>query len=268
MELARDLHADILPKKDLTRMACTHLDCHTFRGANALLDTSSFVSFNPHCSPGNLVIAGARAVKQSIGSQVACKLSLEHFVEGILDYFSGNFSDEDFVEAEPSLRALEAAFKRANKSVYSFGHSLAAGGRMAAAFIGLVLEEETIASGRVGNGSAYLYRAGELFPFFDSADEATQEHQEGYLGTQSLVSVELASVAIEPGDVLYVFSQELSESEEAELISLSQDMDFNSPGNPISEICRFLFDSPDDVAFATLTRVGPETIYLDNVVGG
>ncbi|MCB0334190.1 MAG: hypothetical protein KDD55_11860, partial [Bdellovibrionales bacterium] len=234
MELARDIqYTDILPSKDVAPMSCTHLDSFTYRGANALVDTSSYVSFNPHGKAGNLVFAGARAVKQSIGSQVACKLSLEHFIEGILDYFGGGFSEEDFTEEEPSLRALEAAFKRANKSVYSFGHSLAAGGRMAAAFIGLVLEDDMIASGRVGNGSAYLYRAGELFPFFDSTGQEEGAHQEGYLGTQSLVSVELASVATEPHDVLYVFSQELSEKEENDLISLSQEMDFTTAENPI-----------------------------------
>ena len=62
--------------------------------------------------------------------------------------------------------------KNANESVYSFGHKLAAGGRMASSLLGIVIEENTIAAGRVGAGSAYLYREGDLFSFFESSADS------------------------------------------------------------------------------------------------
>lgn len=267
MEAAHDFGWSVGIVPEAREMTFTHLQCHTFRGAKASLDTSSFVALNPQISAGSLVLAGAAAVKQSIGSQVACKLSIEHFVEGILDHCGESGDLEDVAETEPSLQALEAAFKRANRSVYSFGHSLAAGGRMAASFLGLVLQEELIAAGRVGSGSAYLYRAGELFPFFEDNSDLQADSDDGYLGTQSMVSVELASVSVEGDDMIFVFSQSLSPKEEAELTALIGDTPFEGASNPMAEISQFLFSNPDDVAFAHVTKIGPEAIYLRQVVG-
>lgn len=65
-----------------------------------------------------------------------------------------------------SLELLEKAFKAADDSVYQFGHKLAAGGRLSTSLIGLVIEKNLIAAGRVGHGNAYLCREGEVFPFF------------------------------------------------------------------------------------------------------
>lgn len=216
------------------------------------------------------MLAGARAVRESIGSQVACRLSVEHFVEGILDFYvpkagaeSAPVAADESQHSERSLQALEAAFRKANKSVYSFGHSLSAGGRMAASFLALVLDEDFIAAGRVGGGGAYLYRGGELFPFFESPSENASPE---FLGTQSLVSVELASVPIEARDLFLVFSEQLSAQEESKLTELLSDIDYQTSINPALEVSQFLFDSPQDVAFALSARVGDEVIYLDDVV--
>lgn len=244
-------------------MAITHIDCYQYRGQNANLDTSAFVAFNPDSSPGSVVLAGARAVRQSIGSQVACRLSIEHFTEGILEHYEQHHAlDFDAPEEESSsLKALESAFKKANKSVYTFSHSLAAGGRLAAAFIGLVLQNDFIAAGRVAGGGAYLLRQGELFPFFESQASSTRGATE-FLGSQSMVSVELASVGVEADDILFVFSNELSHSEETELISLMRDIDFSTSLNPALELSQFLFQDPKELAFTLFLKLGPQGIFL------
>lgn len=240
-------------------MAVTRMDCHFFRGAQTSLDTSAYVALNPNMQPGTVVMAGAKAVRKSIGSQVACRLSLEHFTEGILEHFETHAVNQSNTDA--SLKALESAFRRANKSVYSFGHSLAAGGRMAAAFIGLVLRDNLIAAGRVAGGGAYLLRGSEVFPFFEQISDNV-DYSDDYLGAQSMVSVELASVPIEEGDMLTVFSDELSEEYMQELGSIVADIDLNTSLNPANEIAQFLFKKPKELAFAYTLKLGPNGIFL------
>ncbi len=243
-------------------MTITHIDCYQYRGQNANLDTSSYVTFNPDATPGSVVLAGARAVRQSIGSQVACRLSIEHFTEGILEHYADKQAQAPTSSREDSsLKALESAFKRANKSVYTFSHSLAAGGRLAAAFIGLVLQDDFIAAGRVAGGGAYLLRQGELFPFFETNFDSDRSATE-FLGSQSMVSVELASVGIEPEDILLVFSEELSPAEQTELLSLMNDIDFRTSLNPALELSQFLFQDPKQLAFSILLKLGPQGIFL------
>lgn len=251
-------------------MALTRIDYHFFRGRAASLDTSSCVALNPSKTPGSLVLAGSSAVKDSLSSQVACKLALEHFVDGVLEYFDRKNAPSGAEQAkngaagwveEVSLDVLEAAFKNANSSVYNFAHKLAAGGKMASSLIGLVVQDRVIAAGRVGVGSAYLHREGELYPFF----EATTQPRNGdayatFIGANSIVAVELASVPVEPGDVLYVFSTFLDPIREKAFAALiAQD---SNTGNPCENMVMKLFDETEGLAFAMRACIGPEAIYL------
>ncbi len=239
----------------------TKVDCSSFRGGSASEDASSYVCFNPEKRAGSLVVAGAKAVKQSIGSQVACRLALEHFSEAVFEYYDTISPSEGDEEKEESLRALESAFRTANRSVYSFGHSLAAGGRMAAAFIALVLKDSFVASGRVAGGSVYLFRDSELFPFFEPT---LKEHaQEEYLGAQSMVSVELASVPLSGDDQVFIFSELLTDEQERILARLaSEEQRWEGVENPAERVSRLLFSSPDAVDFTLWFRFGPKSIYL------
>ena len=118
-------------------MGLTRLGCHRFRGEKAAHDVSSFVALNPLAHPSCLVFAGSSAARESLGSQVAYKLAIDYFVSGIQTYFadqSGAAKGEEKV-----VKALEEAFRAANSSVYSFGHKLSAGGRMAASLLGVVI---------------------------------------------------------------------------------------------------------------------------------
>lgn len=246
-------------------MSFTHVDCHLFRGQGASSDTSSFVTFNPSRTPGSLVAACSSAAKESLGSQVACKLALEHFSEAVLHYFdegSGSARDEEI-----SVQVLEVAFRNANNSVYQFGHKLAAGGRMAASLVGLVLEESTIAAGRVGSGSAYLYRTGSVFPFFDVEGQSEAHAGEGSLiGTNSLVSVELASVSVEAGDVVLLFSERLDPYAEEQLGMLLSNPEVLESRSPSAALARNLFVQPERVAFVMCAHIGPDTIFLSHPV--
>lgn len=248
-------------------MSLTKIDCFLHRGRGADLDTSSYVALNPCQKPGSLVLAGASAARGNIGGQVACRLSLEHFVDGVFQYFlehvnsNGNGTASTADSVEPSVEILESAFKRANSSVYNFGHQLAAGGRMAASLIGLVIERDIIAAGKVGTGHACLYRADEIFPFFDLADDAAATGKEGYVGENSLVSVELASVPSCEQDLVLLFSASLA-AEQLQRMKLVLTELSSEPFVSCNEIGQRLIPIVDDMAFFSVARIGPETIYL------
>lgn len=255
-------------------MGLTRLDCSFFRGGETSLQTSSYMALNPSRTPGSLVFAGAAAVKDSVSSQVACRLALDHYVSGVLEFFERlgaqksktEGSEEQHEKLDTSLNALEAAFKNANTSVYNFGHKLAAGGRMAASLLGLVIQGTVIAAGRVGVGSAYLYRQGELFPFFENSDaQKNPESLQTFVGANSVVSVELASVPLEPSDLIVVFSSFLDAALEKNLTSLLSEVPMST-----TQACDFvakrLFEEPQHLAFGMTARLGPECIYLCEVV--
>lgn len=243
-------------------MALTRLDFHIFRGQEASLVTSSFAALNPTQRAGSLVVAGSTAASTSIGSQVACRLSLEHFVDGVLSFFDKANSNGS-PSSEISLAVLEAAFKNSNSSVYSFGHKLAAGGRMSASLVGLVVHDNVLAAGRVGSGGAYLVRRGQLFPFFEpGAQNQASPASMSYLGAQSLVSVELASIPAEESDYIFLTSESLSSESEGLLCKQLSTPEMQQSLNPCTKLCDQLFENPSKVPFAMLMKTGPNTIYL------
>lgn len=242
-------------------MAITHFECDFFRPTDLTLEFSSYNAFNPSAQPGSMVIASASAVKDGIGSQVACKLSLEQFAEGVLQFFTA----EDYDGKEVSLEALESAFRLANNSVYRFGHKLAAGGKMAASLIGLVIQDEIVAAGRVGAWSAYLYRSGQLFPFFEDQETARSKKEvDGYVGVNSLISVELASVPIQAEDILVIISGIMSSREEKELTNILSKLNPNVD-RACESLIADLYPKGPFPAFTMMTFVGPEAVYLNEV---
>lgn len=248
----------------------TKIDLFFYRAGRSAAEEAAYVAFNPSLTPGSLVAATSVTSRESISNQVAAKMALERFVEGVLDFFASGAADsKSRTEDERSLQVLEAAFKKANASVYQFGHKLAAGGRMSASLLGLVIEERCVAAGRAGRASAYLSRGASLFPFFDQPrDVGMNEHQarEQLVGAHSMVAVELASVPVEPNDVIVAFAEPLTEGEELRLRDLVQSVDMGS-ANPAEALVRGLFGREREVTFALLAVVGPAAIYLDRAIG-
>ena len=248
-------------------MSLTRVDCQFFRGESSAAETSSYVALNAGMTPGSLVVAGAWAVREGIGSQVASKLALEHFVEGVLRYFESGKKyvalEGEEPPAEVSLQVLETAFRSANAAVFEFGTKLAAGGRMSASLIGFVIEDNSLAAARAGGGSAYLFRAGEVFPFFEESEKKTDDPTLGhFVGAQTTVSVELAAVPMQEADTVFVFPWTLDAAHEAQLKEFAGHIDFTQPVS-CELISRKLFaEGGKDLPFAISARLGPEAIYL------
>jgi hypothetical protein len=208
-----------------------------------------------------VLIAASGIVRDGLGSQVAVKLALEHFTQGAIEFLAQN-ATAVLPPDQLALEVIENSFRRANTAVYSFGHKLAAGGRMAAALQGLVIANRCIAAGRVGPGSAYLLRGQEIFPFFAISDEERQVpiQPERCVGAQSLVSVELASVELEPGDLIVMVGRFLNFQEEL-LLQDSAELLRQSAGNLIP-ILEDLFGPGWFGDYAGVVRVGEAAIYL------
>jgi hypothetical protein len=263
-------------------MGLTRLDCHLFRGEKAAHDVSSYVALNPNAEPSRLVFAGSSAARESLGSQVAYKLAVDYFVSGIQSYYESKareFKGEDRV-----VKALEEAFRSANSSVYSFGHKLSAGGRMAASLLGVVIEDGRIATGRVGFGSVYLFRKNQLYPFFEAPegesekvgdasefpdDMATRRY--AFVGSHSLVDVELASVELQGEDIVCAFSRPLTSLNETLLFEGLEAL--RAEGFPLERIpeaaarlCGDVFTEPETLSYAMIAAVGPEALYCARAV--
>ncbi len=249
-------------------MSITRIDCHFINSSTFLEGSSSFVTLNPLIEPGTVVAAGSSVSSHNIGSQVACRLAIQHFTEGVLDVFDASQSWPDEERRSLALDVLERSFKRANSSIYSFGHKLAAGGRLATSLIGLVISQGMVATARAGSGSAFLLRDGEFHPFFER--EGTQNLPTGHtaassqVGANSLVTVELASIAMMERDYVLLFSNTPTELELKRMTVIASGLD--SEPNPAEVLVRRVFNEERIPNFAFLIKIGPESIYLRHVV--
>ena len=272
-------------------MALTRLDCDIYRGRKAASDASAYVALNPLSRPAQMVFAGATAVIQGVGSQVAYKLALDYFVKGILGSYDGDTdkqsaggSGQAELDDESVSRALEDAFRLANSSIYGFGHKLAAGGRMAASLLGIAVEGAKFAAARVGQGSVYLFRANQLFPLFgaEGVDRAVvgdvpefcpelASQRGGFLGSHSIVDVEVASVTLQPGDTVTAFSRPLTTLNETllfqhlEVVS-SEGFPEMQPHYQAEQLCIDVFTEPDSLSFACMVCLGPEVIFCSKAL--
>lgn len=247
-------------------MALTRIDCQIFRGSDCTPERSLYAVINPTREPGSLVAAGSIAARENLGGQVACRLSLEHFVESILAASPPTSVPGDSRSAEDRcVDIVESAFRSANSSVYEFGHKLAAGGRMAASLVGFYVRDGLIAAGRAGGVSAYLIRNGEVCPFF--GEGSAGEKGTGFVGENSVVTVELSSIELRAHDLIIALPSVLGEEQRAILTGYAL-RPHSEDSRPLAPLIESLYLNTRQVAFALQAQVGPEVIYLNRVASG
>jgi hypothetical protein len=279
-------------------LVVSKLDSFFYRGGRAAREVSAYSAITPIASGGkaalqsvgSAVFVGAAAAREGLGSQVAHRLALDYFLKGVIeasdDLASLRAAEED---GDVAVGLLHHAFRIANTSVYSFGHKLAAGGRLCASLLGVVVSEGRIAAGRTGIGSVYLFRKGTLLPFFESLGdgEAIGDASEvpdpalmrrlSYIGANSVVDVEVASVEGQPGDIVCAFSRPLTQLNETLLVEALEAFEFDKlfdPKGPQSQrrmdvaslLCKEIFTEPDTLSYAALVRLGPAAIFCSRLV--
>lgn len=224
-----------------------------FRGHSVSLDRSEYCLWNPWVSPGDFSFCFSASTRESIGSQVASRLAMQHFFQGVSEA-AGNVSAD--VSAK---QVIQSGFSQANNSVYTFGHSMAAGGMVSAALLGFCVREGGAAAGRVGAGQVYLLRNGEMVPLFE---EVSPLDNDQLVGSRPKVSVEVGSLEVKASDRFILCPREFSFREKREAEELARDILIEPRMKSAAEVAGFLFEKPKEVPFFALVEIGPETHFL------
>ncbi len=228
------------PPKRITR-----LDCSMY--CVAPLSGSEVVFINPQPKPGSLLFVGSSLGSHGFGGQMARTVALSNFLAAVLKH-------DISTEKDKSLSIIESGFKGANDAVYAFAHKMAAAGKMSSTLLSCAIEDQLIALGRVGPGAAYLLREEKCFPFFEESDF---ESADKLVGSRSLITVELASVPLEPRDVIILLSEKVAH--EAQLEDYFSQRDVEQGEDLAAQLCNEIAGAN---AFAAVIVAGPASIQL------
>ncbi|MDZ4784586.1 MAG: hypothetical protein SGJ02_00785 [bacterium] len=245
-------------------MNLTKIDCSIVGSSSGLGDTELYSVFNPLQRAGCLVAGFASGSSNSVSGQISSRLALEHFSAAVSQHLISKTNtaniDDTFL-----LEALELAFKEANRSVYEFGHKLAAGGRMGTSLLGIAICNGNIGVAKSDSGSVYIVRNEEVVPFFVEEDRGNSSSSKNYVGANSLVNVELSSLPLEASDTIIAFSRTLEPNEEIRLIDFIL-AGFLNNGAGLKHLTKQLFSGSDLEPSVLSVIVGPEGIYLKEAV--
>lgn len=216
---------------------------------------------NPNGLPGSLLMAGASGGSSSIKAEVALRLALQRFTNTALDLFSGELERS----SDSNLELIESSFREANRAVFKFANrrdrewfnsSLAA----------VLIDGSSACAGRIGRGSVYLYRGGELFSFFAINPVPTESTPRGFfLGSDRLVSVDLASVPMRESDLIVLLSEPIDPVQEGELSLFLQGLSAGSEDLAV-KVVEGLVRRNGNLAFCQAASIGPDVIYLKKAV--
>jgi serine/threonine protein phosphatase PrpC len=209
---------------------------------------------NPTMQPGTLVVCAGAAVRDGIGGHVATSLALDGFCAGASDALAESSSEAAMV--------LEHAFRSANAGVFEFGSKLSAGGRMSAALVGVVLVRGVLAIGRVGGGSGYLIRDQEVISFFsDEGSAVPSDPAVGqFIGAQPIVTVDIGTVQLKPGDRAFMTSTGLSPALQDTLLALVR-LEMTLP-QFCHELLQEGISETKPPQYGILVAAGQETLFL------
>jgi hypothetical protein len=148
----------------------------------------------------------------------------------------------------------------------------------------VAIEGSKFAAARVGQGSVYLFRDKELFPLFaaEGVDRAfvgdvpefspeMASQRQGFVGSHSIIDVEVASVTLKPGDTVTVFSRPLTTLNETLLfqhleMTTGDGFPDVQPLRQAEQMCVDVFTEPDTLSFACIVSIGPEVIFCSKVI--
>lgn len=258
-----------IPATNFRRMSLTRIDCSLSTGS--VQGGASYSLLNPAKQPGCLVSSYVEAARAGLGSQVACAVSIEAFTTAILSpelelcqpvefaHDAGQLTLELETQADRNLKILEFAFRSANLSAYEFGHKLSAGGRLAANMLSMVIKDDVLAVGRVGSGEVYLSRQNRVFPFFEGNNNGNGVNN--YIGSNSIVNVELASIPITEGDRVVMSSKRLVAEA---LIVIEHELHRDFCIQSADALVERLYPTSGSIPFLMVAYIGPKAIYLGN----
>lgn len=171
-------------------------------------DLLSF-SIDSSSSLSPLFFALIEGEKGSISSQIAVKISLTAMTNAVGALGGESAPAKGLVKEYPaSAEIVRIAMRDANKEVYDYAHRMFVGGKVAATGVVGAYDGSKVSIGKVGNYECILIRQGRLLPFFENAEknEDRSGMLERFIGANAQILVDLASAAVEQGDIIAVSS--------------------------------------------------------------
>lgn len=249
-------------------MSLTKVDCVIAESPLPHDPGELFSVLNPIARPGCIVAGFVKAISHTVSGQIASRLALEHYLDSTSQFLTQKRTALLSGERDTIiLEALERAFREANRSVYDFGHKLAAGGRMGASLLGLILYDSFIAVGKSDIGSVYIVRSGEVVPFFveESNLDGNTSLTRNLVGANSLVNIELSSLPLEPNDQVIAFARTVLPKEEAKLVDCVR-AGFLDSTSAMKFLSSQVFSANVETPATVIINLGPEGIYLEEAV--
>ena len=166
------------------------------------------------CCPGNpLLLSFVEGVSGNITSQIAVQLSHDAIAERALEFACElSRAPESLAGGDDplSLRFVREALKAANTGVYEYSHRMAAGGQVSATGFVASFDGVKFGLGQVGSYETYVWRSGQLEPFYDYSEEVLDSSREGilrrFIGANAQILVDLAAVNVRQGDIVVLTS--------------------------------------------------------------
>ena len=214
----------------------------------------SYVALSLGLAPSPLLFACFQGGRSGIGAQIAVRMGIDKVVETAL---SSSSSDK----SQLALDIVRSVFSDVNREVYQYGHRMAAGGQISACGLIAVYDGAKISIGRVGNFACYLLRGETLSRFYES-DPRTESGGvlDRFIGANSKVLVDLASVSVEEDDVIVLSTFEHSDS----FFRIANDV-FSQGEQDLGRCAEELCGSAGE-GVISLIRVGTPAIQLEEVV--
>ncbi len=187
-----------------------------------LLFRTAALSVNRERSPLAVVMMEsqqAQGGKGMIAKQIAVQMSLAAALE------RAHLAHDEFLRGQVdgvpcASHIVKEAFRAANHQVYEYAHRMSAGGQLAATGCIGCYDGERCTVARVGEFGNFLWRSGQLIELCEKSSSAvargsapaygTGRHAGGvlqrFIGANSQILVDLASVKVREGDLLIISS--------------------------------------------------------------
>jgi hypothetical protein len=164
--------------------------------------------------------------------------------------------------------------KEANTRLYRYGAKMLSGAKIAARGVVVAFDGYAVTAARAGNYESVLVRDGAVIPLFErvssgrSKERDQDRGEEGLLGAEPTISVDLTTVAVEEGD-LFLFTS-VSEQEAKFPAGFPEGVGEKTADMLAQQVAQQ--QAGDDIAvvhhhtFVAVLRIEPSSIVLDEVV--
>lgn len=162
--------------------------------------------------PHVLVVSALEGIRGSITSQIAVQLSNTELENTAIEV-----CEQAVVESHQYPLATEIvrrSLKRANEEVYRYAHKMQAGGKIAARGFLAAYDGARLTAACVGPFEGFLLREGKLSSLFDIKYSPNEKAGvlERFIGANSQLLVDLASVKVKKGDLFLLTTFSPAES--------------------------------------------------------